>query len=319
MNSAKRLDALITLLDNWKNGSDARVSDDITLGSSSVTLFDESLETFLNQPPESTVTETEIPTQFSKKLQKTVPSQKSNGSVARINVANTKRVNEDQYLEKHGGCLESNEELEINEDQSESDRGTVRSTESSLESEEEFLRMLNDEQKLPTKIKIPTNNFGKGRRKGSKKKNIIGTLKKHITVLTPFAQLPTIEQVKKMLTLLVPAHLVRPYLQKQGKIKQSVLTVNEQTISDAFKDDDVVDIDLLKEYFDDTAFAYLQKLVAQKVKSTVFTCGTCQKPAKNSDSVMCECCLLWNHLACQSLKKASSVKFWFCSLCTSKL
>ena len=182
-----------------------------------------------------------------------------------------------------------------------------------------------------SKLSIQVSNIPKGRRPldlkvvGTKRKNVVDAQeikivntrqskrKKCETETTQqrvtFADLNDINKKELMLKWVFPNLLANEVVNKTlmksvGKIKLPDSFLNEQ-----------VDIFLIKEFFDDSAFKIFQNLVSERRKIQKYTCGICKNQIKKRDhSILRELCLIWSHVKCTQLKEVPE-ESWFCSGC----
>ncbi|XP_044004569.1 uncharacterized protein LOC122849808 [Aphidius gifuensis] len=100
------------------------------------------------------------------------------------------------------------------------------------------------------------------------------------------------------------------FIRSEDIVGQSPESLNDGLVSKALK------IGLIKEYFDPKnnheAFSFLKKLLREKKKRNLFTCGTCEKKL-SGESIECEACLSWHHEACAA--ELLRENHFFCAKC----
>ncbi|XP_057291037.1 uncharacterized protein LOC130613719 [Hydractinia symbiolongicarpus] len=83
--------------------------------------------------------------------------------------------------------------------------------------------------------------------------------------------------------------------------------------------DDLVHVDILKQYAYKGFIEHLKKLIQKKKRTSSWTCGTCKKSiGAPKRSIACDRCLTWSHFCCTDLKRKPSVN-WFCKNCIEKV
>lgn len=83
--------------------------------------------------------------------------------------------------------------------------------------------------------------------------------------------------------------------------------------------DDLVHVDILKQYANKGFIEHLKKLIQKKKRTSSWTCGTCKKSIGAPDrSIACDRCLTWSHFCCTDLKRKPRGN-WFCKNCIEEV
>ena len=102
---------------------------------------------------------------------------------------------------------------------------------------------------------------------------------------------------------------IRHVLSFDCTIKIEHFQITENTTSDAFRK---VNASIIKNYFDPSAFKFLQNMITKKRKMELL-CNKCSSDIKQFKSVACASCLLYFHKKCV---KATNVSVnYFCPQC----
>ncbi|KAF0709734.1 protein FAR-RED IMPAIRED RESPONSE 1-like, partial [Aphis craccivora] len=147
-------------------------------------------------------------------------------------------------------------------------------------------------------IKIPTTKH-RGKPKGALQ-TVIG-LKKKRKILTkkPFKFLHYNERNKLILSWFCSIDVVNKALSSNFKINDTNLNEYNSIPNNII--DELVDLFQVKQFFSPSAWAKVQKIVAQKnVCHSLWQCPLCQKKCANN-SISCDYCLTWYHPKCVNL------------------
>jgi len=162
--------------------------------------------------------------------------------------------------------------------------------------------------KLPSKIKIS------GRPKGITK-TTIGLIKKKKGP-TSFKKQSTIKQQELLLKWIVKdKKIVTEMLYKNYIIDDiEYLCYQDEMHSGIFEED--VELDMVKHFFSKQLWKSLLNIIKIKRKEVVWICPTCQKDIGCKQSILCDSCLTWFHIKCDSsIKPKPKTSDWFCSQC----
>ena len=94
-------------------------------------------------------------------------------------------------------------------------------------------------------------------------------------------------------------------------LTEDVIETNPVLISSACMTK-LVDINSIRQCFDDDAWECLFNTYEQKLKLGIYTCCECKTSlVTDGQSIMCDSCLEWRHHSCVRLRTAPKSKFWF--------
>ena len=78
-----------------------------------------------------------------------------------------------------------------------------------------------------------------------------------------------------------------------------------------------VDINSIRQFFDDDAWECLFNTYERKLKLGIYTCCECKTSlVSDGQRIMCDSCLEWSHHSCVRLITAQKSKFRFCQTCS---
>ena len=89
--------------------------------------------------------------------------------------------------------------------------------------------------------------------------------------------------------------------------------VGQRTTTSAALDENVY-LNTVRQYCDAAAWLAIESVVDGVKRDVTWYCAACSSTI-DSRSVVCECCLQWNHFGCVGLKSLPKVRSWFCSQC----
>lgn len=101
------------------------------------------------------------------------------------------------------------------------------------------------------------------------------------------------------------------------KLKIEDLEINEENIYASFYNE-VVDIEIVKKFFEPDGFNKLQRIVMnfRKSKWVCFNCGKDESELNKSNKcVCCDGCMIWFHIECEGGEEIEKEEDWFCSHC----
>ena len=161
---------------------------------------------------------------------------------------------------------------------------------------------------LPPKIKI------RGRPKGAGL-TVIGLPRKKNVSNGPvkFMMKPFKEKEKQILEWILPDNVVKQAL--DGKlIELEEIPTNASNLSTSLLDENV-NCKMVGEYFTKSAWLKATHLIEQLQNDPNWICVVCQEDLSLSDSIVCECCLVWYHFSCAGLCNKPKRAAWFCIFC----
>lgn len=167
------------------------------------------------------------------------------------------------------------------------------------------------------RIKVPVAMKKCGRPKGHML-TVVGLPKKRkrTTSQRPYAELTVKEKKLVLLTWLVGAEKAAEAI--RGKLlDEEVVEQRPEKIPDGIRDE-IVDVKLVRRFFTNEAWQAVCMVVDVK-KVQEWQCNLCKSKLDDSDSVLCDWCLSWNHLQCVGLKQQPKAKLWKCSECACDL
>lgn len=159
-------------------------------------------------------------------------------------------------------------------------------------------------------LNLPANMKKRGRPRGINC-TVLGLPKRRKVVDKPlcFKMLSVQEKKKKILGWIFEDRVAESVYSK----KDIVLTRDVPTSIPIHLLDENIDIYLIREYFDDSAWRLFMQIFSVVKNKGAWNCPTCKKDLNLDQSVACESCLQWFHLTCTTSKVLA--KDWFCSDC----
>ncbi|XP_022165269.1 uncharacterized protein LOC111030186 [Myzus persicae] len=160
-------------------------------------------------------------------------------------------------------------------------------------------------------IIIPTTKR-RGKPKGALQ-TVIG-LKKNRKVLLkkPFKLLHYNERNKLILSWFCTIDVINQSLSSNLKINDTDLNKYNSIPNNII--DELVDLFQVKQFFSPSAWAKVQRIVAQKKSChSSWLCPLCQKKCSNN-TISCDYCLTWYHTKCVNLTIITK-KNWYCQYC----
>ena len=121
------------------------------------------------------------------------------------------------------------------------------------------------------------------------------------------------EREKQILSWMLPDHLVTKALQT-GVLEYEEVNCNSLEFSPSLLDENVNWASVQK-FFTKEAWVKMTDLMVKLEEDPKWKCGACHKDLFLFESVVCESCLVWNHLKCVGLTAVPKRAVWFCRLC----
>ena len=118
------------------------------------------------------------------------------------------------------------------------------------------------------------------------------------------------EREKQILSWMLPDHLVTKALQT-GVLEYEEVNCNSLEFSPSLLDENVNWASVQK-FFTKEAWVKMTDLMVKLEEDPKWKCGACHKDLSLFESIVCESCLVWNHLKCVGLTAAPKRAVWFC-------
>ena len=90
--------------------------------------------------------------------------------------------------------------------------------------------------------------------------------------------------------------------------------VGQRTTTSAALDENVY-LNTVRQYCDAAAWLAIESVVDGVKRDGTWYCAACSSTIDSGESVVCECCLQWNHFRCVGLKSLPKARCWFCTQC----
>lgn len=122
------------------------------------------------------------------------------------------------------------------------------------------------------------------------------------------------EKEKLILSWLFNPELAEKATNNEYVIQAADISVDVNDMSPSLLDESVC-IAFIKKYVSSEVWNIVSNLLEKKKKCHKWKCGTCNWSLADTDSIVCDACLLWYHLGCCKLRKKPKSKLWYCVNC----
>ena len=97
-------------------------------------------------------------------------------------------------------------------------------------------------------------------------------------------------------------------------IEEEEVETRPEKLADGLIDENV-DINLVRRFFTADAWLLVEQSMECMKKSRRYVCEVCFRDLDEQESIACDLCLKWAHLACVGLTKSPKRKYWYCRKC----